>query len=217
MSWRRAGHPVETSALRDPHHGISVARVAAHAIGGRMYRISTICALTATLSLGSTLAAQRVTKTETVTGEATIQAIDTTSRILTLKTQDGTEDTVYAPPAMKRFSELKVGDKVKVRYYESVVLDLRKPGAATNAAGDVTKATTGKGPSPGGTIARQVTMTVSVVAVDPNTSSITVKTPDGRTVVRKVENKKNLEGVSPGDKIDITYTQAALIEIEPAK
>ena len=47
-------------------------------------------------------------------------------------------------------------------------------------------------------------------------SWITVKTADGRTVTRKIENKKNIEGVKAGDKIDITFTQAALIAIEPA-
>jgi hypothetical protein len=31
-----------------------------------------------------------------------------------------------------------------------------------------------------------------------------VTTPDGRTVTRRVEEKKNLEGVNAGDKIDVT-------------
>ncbi len=65
-------------------------------------------------------------------------------------------------------------------------------------------------------MARQLTATVDVVAVDPSVPSITVKTADGRTVTRKIEDKKNIEGVKAGDKIDITYTQAALMAIEPA-
>ena len=46
---------------------------------------------------------------------------------------------------------------------------------------------------------------------------ITVTTPDSRTVTRKVENKKNLEGVKVGDQIDITYTRSLLTAIERAK
>ena len=61
------------------------------------------------------------------------------------------------------------------------------------------------------------TRTVTVKAVDLQTPSITVVTDDGRTVTRKVENKKNLEGVKVGDKIDITYTQAVVVAVEPAK
>src|SRR6476659_6656539 len=43
--------------------------------------------------------------------------------------------------------------------------------------------------------------------------SITVTTPDGRTVTRKVADKKNLEGVNVGDMIDVTYTRAVLLSI----
>jgi hypothetical protein len=60
-------------------------------------------------------------------------------------------------------------------------------------------------------------MTVTVKAIDPNLPSITVTTPDGRTVTRKVENKKNLDGVKVGDLIDITYTRAFLTSVERAQ
>ena len=158
-----------------------------------------------------------ITKSNVMTATVTIQAIDSTSRLITFKNDaDGTEDTVYAGPDVKRFDQLKVGDKVNVKYYESLVMQLRKPGETSNPAKDVAKATPTTG-AIGQTIARQQTATVSVVAVDPKVPSITVKTADGRTITRKVENPKNLEGVSPGDKIDLTYTQAALIEVAPAK
>ena len=47
--------------------------------------------------------------------------------------------------------------------------------------------------------------------------SDTVTTPDGRTVTRRVEDKKNLAGVNVGDLIDITYTRATLMSVERAK
>ena len=46
---------------------------------------------------------------------------------------------------------------------------------------------------------------------------ITPATPDGRTLIRKIEDAKNLEGVNPGDRIDITYTQALVVNAEAAK
>jgi hypothetical protein len=58
---------------------------------------------------------------------------------------------------------------------------------------------------------------VTVKSIDPKTPSITVTTPDGRTVTRKVEDPKNLAAVKVGDQIDITYTQALLASIERAK
>jgi hypothetical protein len=57
---------------------------------------------------------------------------------------------------------------------------------------------------------------VTVKAIDPAVPSITVTTDDGRTVTRKIENKKYLEGVKVGDKIDVTYTESILIDIVKA-
>jgi hypothetical protein len=36
-------------------------------------------------------------------------------------------------------------------------------------------------------------------------------------VTRKIDNKKNLEGVTVGDQLAITYTQALLMSVAPAK
>ena len=71
--------------------------------------------------------------------------------------------------------------------------------------------------SPGGGIGKQQTTTVTVKAVDMNVPSITVATADGRTLTRKIADKKNLEGVKAGDQIDITYTQAVVVSAEAAK
>ena len=174
--------------------------------------------LAAVLVAGSMVqAAQTVKKSDSVTATATIQAIDKANRLVTLKDETGAEDTMQVGPAMKRFDELKVGDKVKVTYYESLVLQVRKPGDAAKAAGTDAKVTKGTGASPAATLAVQQTTTVEVLAIDQKLPSITVKTADGRTVTRKVEERKNLEGVKVGDKIDITYTQAALMSVEPVK
>jgi translation initiation factor IF-1 len=46
--------------------------------------------------------------------------------------------------------------------------------------------------------------------------SVTVAADDGRVVTRKIENKKNLENLKPGDKIDITFTRALVTSVSPA-
>jgi hypothetical protein len=174
-------------------------------------------ALAAAFAAGSVaLAAQTVTKSESVSATMTIQAIDKANRLVTLRDEKGAEDTMQVGPAMKRFDELKVGDKVKITYVESLVLQVRKPGDAVKPGTDA-KMTKGTGASPGATLAVQQSTTVEVLAIDQKLPSITVKTADGRTVTRKVEERKNLEGVKVGDKIDITYTQAAIMNVEPIK
>jgi hypothetical protein len=154
-----------------------------------------------------------------VTAKGTIEAIDADRRIVTVKFDGGYSEVVSASPDVKRFSEVKVGDRVTVRYYESVVLVLRKASdtstPAPPAMSDKSAATPGEGAHPGGTAARQRKATVTVVSIDKAVPSITVKTPEGHTVTRKIHDAKNLEGVAPGDKIDITYTEAMLVNIGP--
>jgi hypothetical protein len=43
---------------------------------------------------------------------------------------------------------------------------------------------------------------------------VTVVTADGNVVSFKVDDPKNLAGVSAGDKVEITYTQAVLIAVK---
>ena len=159
-----------------------------------------------------------VTKENQVTATATIQQIDHTARTVTLRNEKGEEDAFSVGPGVTRFNELKVGDKIKLTYYESLVFQLRKPGAASTPSADTQASGRAKSNAPPAAgVASQQTRTVTVKAIDMNVPSITVTTQDGRTVSRKIEDKKNIEGVKVGDKIDITYTQALMVEAEPAK
>jgi Cu/Ag efflux protein CusF len=161
------------------------------------------------------LSRAQVAQVNAVTSTATIQAIDSPTRSVTLKSENGEEDTFQVGPEVKRFEELKVGDKVKMTYYESLVFELRKPGQASTPTGTTGAAARGAaGRLPAGAVAQEKRTTVTVKAIDAQIPSITVTTEDGRTVTRKIEDKKNLEGVSVGDRIDITYTQALLANIE---
>ena len=159
-------------------------------------------------------AAQKpVGATAAATVTATIKAIDSTNRLVTLAFEDGTVDTVKAGPEVRRFNELKVGDKVTFRYQESAVVQLRKPGNVTPASSAAQGITRSAGAKPGGTMAQQVTAHVTVEAIDAAVPSITVKTDDGRHVTYHVEDKKNLEGVKAGDRLEITLTRALMVSV----
>jgi Cu/Ag efflux protein CusF len=159
---------------------------------------------------------QKVTKQNQVTATATIKAIDQATRSITLRTEKGDEDTFTVGADVTRFNQLKVGDTIRATYHESLVFQVRKPGAPAPSA----DAAIGGGrikDKPGGALGTQLTASVTVKAVDVNVPSITVVTADGRTLTRKIAEKKNLEGVKAGDQIDITYTQGLVVAAEPAK
>ena len=153
----------------------------------------------------------------TATVTATIEAIDATNRLVTLKFDDGTVNTVLAGPEVRRFNELKVGDKVTFTYGESAVVQVRKAGTGASASSVQEGMARGTGARPSGMGAQQVTATVTVEAIDPAIPSITVKTEDGNRVTHKVQDKKNLEGVAVGDRLEITFTRALMISVADAK
>jgi Cu/Ag efflux protein CusF len=164
-----------------------------------------------------TLAQKAVTDGAAVSETFTIQAIDFKSRLVTLKDSQGHVEMVVAGPEVKRFDELKAGDTVTFRYFESVVYSIRQSGQPAPTVGEEPALVRGTGARPGGTISKQMTASVVVTAIDAAVPSVTVRRDDGATMSFKVEEKKNLTGVKVGDRVDITYTAGIAVSVESPK
>jgi hypothetical protein len=158
-------------------------------------------------------------QTKTINAEmreatATVEAIEASSRTITLKKPDGTFVMTVAGPEVKRFSEIKLGDKVNARYYENVVIRLKRPGEP-DVDTQAQSATSSGLALPGGTKARQRTVTATITAIDMNAPSITFAGPNGWKYSSKVQDKSALATVKVGDKVDILWTEALLVSLEP--
>ncbi len=167
------------------------------------------------------MARTAVAQSKTITSEmkvetATVEAIEAASRTLTLRKPDGTFVTIVAGPEVKRFQEVKLGDKVTARYYDNVVIRVKRPGEP-----DVDTKTQTTTPSeqvlPGGTKAKQQTITATITAIDVNMPSITFTGPNGWKYSSKVQDTEALLKVKVGDKVDIVWTEAMLVSLEPGK
>jgi len=162
------------------------------------------------------MAQAKTISSEVKTETGSIAALEAQTRSVTIQKSDGTYVTVVAGPDISRFSELKVGQKINVRYYENVVVMLKQPGEASKDT--ATKGTTGSEQAlPGGTKARQRTVTATITAIDPATPSITFTGPNGWKYSSKVQDKDALAKVKVGDKVDIVWTEAMLVSLEPGK
>ena len=157
-----------------------------------------------------------VVKENQVTATATIKAIDQATRSVTLRTENGDEDTFTVGPAVERFNQLKAGDTIRVTYMESVVFEVGKAGMPAPTTGTVAAGGRIKD-APGAALGTQEKASVTVKAVDMNAPSITVTTADGRTLTRKIADKANLAGVKAGDRIDITFSRALIVAAESPK
>jgi hypothetical protein len=166
------------------------------------------------VSMARTAMAQAKTvSSEMRTETGTIEAIDAPGRAVTIKKADGTFVTTVAGPDVKRFDELKVGDKITARYYENLVIRVKRPGESE--VDSKVKATTGSEQAlPGGTKAKQRTITATISAIDPTTPSITFTGPNGYKYTSKVQDTEALAKVKVGDKVDIVWTEAVLVSLE---
>jgi Cu/Ag efflux protein CusF len=160
---------------------------------------------------------KKVEKSREVAITATVEAIDQATRVVTLKTPEGKLVTFTADEAVKNLAQVSKGDKVTVKYLESLVLQVLKPEEASvnQAAGGV--ATAKPGEMPAGVGARQVTVTVTIEAIDTAAGTVTFKGPAGNVNTVRAEDPKNLEKIKVGDRVAITYTEALAIAVEKAQ
>ena len=183
-----------------------------------MNRVTTFGAVVVMAMSATGARAQQMTKTvngEMVTVTATVESIERSAREVTVKKADGKYETFRVPEGIKRFDTLKIGDKITARYYETLVLRLKAPGEK-----DVDTASAAVVPTkdrPSGTAATQQTITATITEIDPKVPSITFKGPRGWTYSSRVEDRKALEKVKVGDKVDITWTAASIVGLEDAK
>jgi len=159
----------------------------------------------------------RVVKERAAVMTATVQAIDLNTRIVTLKGPKGEVRDIKVGEEAVNLPQVKVGDLVTVKYYESLAIEVIKPGAVSGAGEKSAIVRAKPGEMPGGMAARQSTVTATVTAIDKKKGTISLKGPEGKTVVAKAEDPRNLNKVKVGDELMITYTEALAISVEKAK
>ena len=159
----------------------------------------------------------KVYKENLVKVTATVEAIDLTNRVVTLKGPKGNVFDLKVGEQAKNLPQVKVGDQVVAQYYESIVVQLAKPGAPGGTTASQAAESAKAGQMPGGAVASRVTVTATIVDISPKKTYVTLKGPEGKTMDVKVKDPKNLEGVKAGDQIEITYIEALAIAVEKAK
>jgi Cu/Ag efflux protein CusF len=159
----------------------------------------------------------KVEEAKLVTVRGTVEAIDKDKQTVTLKGPKKTLTVKVRDP--QKLDAIKVGDPVIGKYYESLMIEVKKPGEGTpGVTTEKATATSKPGEVPAGAMGQQVTVTATIVAVDKKAGTVTIKGPEGNTVTVKARDPKNLGKVKAGDNVEITYTEALAISLDkPAK
>lgn len=150
-----------------------------------------------------------------VESTATVQYLDYNTRMATLQADNGDTLTFRVSNEVKNLDQVKVGDKVKFQYYESVAWEVKKAGETSPG---IVKAETvkrsGAEQLPAKLEATQTTVVTTIEAIDRQNQTVTLKGPAGKLVVVKARHPENLEKVKEGDHVMITYTEALAVSVK---
>jgi len=156
----------------------------------------------------------RTSVREVATLVGTVDRVDRTSRMLTLRVAGATTETVYVAPDVKLFNDLKTGDRVTVRVIESVIVAARPDLKPTVPVDTTAAAKKESGAAGQGDVLQQLKAVVTIESVDPRAQTVTYMGGNNLRVVRAVADPTLIQGLKPGDVIEITYTRARAIELE---
>jgi hypothetical protein len=159
----------------------------------------------------------KVVKERAAVMTATVEAIDLEKRLVTLKGPKGETRTIKVGEEARNLPQVKVGDLVTVKFYESMAIEVMKPGTAAGAGQSSAIVRAKPGEMPGGMATRTAQVTATVTAIDKKKGTLTLKGPEGNLVTAKAEDPKNLDKVKVGDDLLITITEALAISVEHAK
>lgn len=164
-------------------------------------------------------APQKAAVSETVKLTATVKSVDYDNRLITLQGQDGKAMTVEASPEVKRLKEIKAGDMVVIDYTQAIAVELKKAGSASGVSvkEDVKRAKASEKPGISGQ--REVKSTVTIDAVDLKNNIVTFTGPQGNVnivAIKRPQMREFLKTLKVGDKVDVTFTEAVAVSVEPA-
>ena len=149
---------------------------------------------------------------------ATVEAVDQSTRMVTLKGPEGNSVTFKASAEVRNLAQVKVGDQVKLAYYESLAVRVLKKDEAFPAAGESAAMARAKpGEKPAGVVGAETSVNATITAIDKKAKTATLKGEDGKSVTVTPRNPKNLEKVKVGDRLVITYTEAVAVKVEQAE
>jgi Cu/Ag efflux protein CusF len=145
---------------------------------------------------------------------ATVLAVDSASRKVTLSAANGKKNTFKAGPDVVNFNQIQVGDIVKATVTRELVVFARKMGepATDGQAGAIALAPVGA--KPGVLMADTAEVIAKVQAIDLKRHKVTLRFPDGTSETFDVRPDVDLTNAKLGDEVVIRTTEAVAILVE---
>jgi len=151
---------------------------------------------------------------EAVSFTATVDAIDSKTRKITLKGSDGTKTSFIAGDEVRNFAQIKKGDIVTFDIVEAIALDVQKSTEEPKLVETATVNRAKLGEKPSGSIETVGFMTARVDEIDYTTRKVGLMLPEGKIVrFTAGDQVKRLNEVKKGDEVVVQYMQKTTIKV----
>ena len=155
--------------------------------------------------------------TEPIEALVTVTKVDPKAHTVTFRGPTGNLQTVSVPAEAKNLDQVKPGDRFRITYAESAAIAVSK-GGKPGVSIDEKVSLAPKGAKPGGYKVRTIHVSGVIEAIDYKKRLVAVRGPKGGIVSLPVSSEvKDLESVTVGDRVTITYSEALALEMAPPK
>lgn len=140
---------------------------------------------------------QKGIKVDSVKDPATVQAVDTSARTITLKLSDNTTATYKVGAQVENFGTVQTGNQIAATVAEELDVYLLANGRL-----------------PGGATAESLGVNAKVLKVDPSYRILTLQYPNGQSEAFKPGLEARMLAMAPGDSVVVRPLEVTKIKIE---
>jgi hypothetical protein len=143
-----------------------------------------------------------------------VVALHRAQRTVSLRGPEGHVVTIKVDESVRNFDQVRVGDEVKLQYYESIAIFVTSDGKPPAADGAVAVAVAPKGAMPAAKVVEVTDVSATIQAINPARRVLTLRGPQGNVFPVTVD--KAVQGFSAlrvGDNVHIRHTEALALSV----
>jgi Cu/Ag efflux protein CusF len=145
---------------------------------------------------------------------ATVESVDVENRKITLKGLQGNTITCDVDERVRNLDHVQPGDQINLTYVQAAAVRVVKK--AEHSQDDFVIDQAPPGEKPRGKRVRQVSLTAEVSSIDRQQETVTLKGADGSLTTIRVRHPERLENIKVGDLLQITYSEAVAVSVQPS-